>query len=561
MTEKILSDLEAEKIVLGTCLLTESAAPLGDLAHDLFFSQHHKDIARAIQKLDESKTPINLFEVCRLLTEHKRDVPASYVTSLIDGVSPNGNVGYYRNIVAELARARAMLSEAWAMGQAHERGEDPEAILNRAKNIVERYANVEVEADEETTHADTRPTDCPQVPDAAFYSVSKVYRDLLADRTEPSDSFHLASFITMAGALLGRFVYMRMPKLIYPNHYTVLVGASNWAGKGQTMSFAEELMSASNLVMPLYSVGSGEGTARRIRDAITQDENLKRGSVICLIDEFNALINKANQKGSKLIPDLKRNYDWRPVMEINTSLNPVKITDPPTLAILAGSETSDLSDMQDRDLKGGLGNRLMFVPGEGKPLNPDAEPPEPESWRLMINALRETVEFWKAEGPHQLSFSPAAWELWRPWYKALKKRGDGDARVQMLAARHRVFAAKIALTWAGLDRSTQYIERCHLEPALAWLEFQLKGLYYIFKGVGLKPWVKDALDIVEYVKRQNGAVPQRKLQARFASLGPEGLERQLRFLIADDAHPERELKREKRVGKRGRFVNWVAVNQ
>jgi hypothetical protein len=559
MPQKIPCDLEAEKIVLGNCLLTDSAAPLADLTETVFYSDQHRKIAAAIRSLSAQKIPVSLLELTRELEARKSAVLPSYVSSLMDGIpSMNGSLEYYRKRVADLAQERAVLAEGINLGAAIERGESSEEIFRRAKTITEKYKPEPEESPE--AQIEIRPLGCPEVPQSAFYGISKVYRDLLADRSEPSDSFHLACFITIAGALLGRYVYMRMPKLIYPNHYTVLVGASNWAGKGTAMSFAEELLGASQLVTPIYSVDSAEGTARRIRDAIQQDENRKRGSVLFLIDEFNALINKASQKGSKIIPDLKRNYDWRPWLEINSSMSPVRIQDPPTFNVLAGSEQIDLSDMQPRDLAGGMGNRWMFVPGEGKALNPDAEPPFDSDWKMIIGHLREIVDFWIHEGPRHLKFSDEAWKRWRPWYKSLKKRGEGDARVQLLAARHRVFVAKVALTWAGLDRSTEYVEIDHLEAALAWCDFQLDGLYYIFKGVGLKPWVREALEIVEYVKRQGGAVPRRKLQARFAALGPEGFERQLKFLLSDDGHPERELKQEGRWGKHGRQVNWVAVN-
>ena len=565
-------NLEAERALLGSVLLDNAALLLArklGIQREDFFSEAHRILFDEMMEILQADHAIDLVTLSERIMGRgllEKAGGAAYIASLTDGVPVGAFVAVteYAGIVKEKSTRRRLISLSNNLiARAQDGlGQTADDILSFATLSIETLVKDTITVDEPVP---TVPAEdqCPVVPEEAFYGASKVYRDLLGELTEPSDSFHLACFISIMGAAIGRAVGMNMPKLTHPNQYIVLVGESAWARKGVAMAFAEDLLIAAPLITVLTSVDSGEGIVRAIRDSLNQQDARRRSGVLFIIDEFNAILSKAGQKGSKIIPDLKRNYDWHATLQINAGLAPVRIEDPPTFNLLAASEVEDLSDMQERDLRGGLGNRLMYVPGEGKPPNPDSAPPFRADWYALIEVLRSVLDFWKEKsqgGTCVLKWSKEAHALWRTFYKGAKRRGEEDPRVHRLAARHCIHVPKIAMLWAAMDKQTEHVLPHHLEAAIAWADFQLAGLHHIFKTVGLRPWVREGMEIIGYIKRQGGAVEARRLRRRFDALGGEGFERLMKPLVVDGLHPDRELREEQRIGMRGRKIKWIALN-
>ncbi len=72
--------------------------------------------------------------------------------------------------------------------------------------------------------------------------------------------------------------------------------------------------------------------------------------------------------------------------------------------------------------------------------------------------------------------------------------------------------------------------------------------------------VKEMKDIVDYVARKGG-VKYRDLHHRFHRLGAERFNRRMTRLVADDDHPDRELKVVEKRGLSGRTTRWVLPNE
>ena len=414
------------------------------------------------------------------------------------------------------------------------------------------------EADEERS-ARFDSTRCPQVPEECWYGTAKIYRDVIGHRVESSDNFHLACFLTLVGSLLGKSVFINAGRVAYPNFYTVIVGESAWSAKGTAMSPMEDIPEQINpAVIPLKSLDSSEGLIRAIEESRSAAGHGNEGCVLVVIDEFNAVLEKAKIKGSKLIPDLKKAFDSPPVLEINTSKRS-RVSRAPTISILAASETDDLADMRDRDRKGGLGNRLIYVPGEPKAPNARSSMPMGEEWEPLVKELRKVIEFYQRGSKVQLRWGPDAHAAWEKFYTGARKRGADDPLISKLASRHRAYVPRIATVYAALDMETEFIRLPHLQAAIAYADFLLDSLYYIFRNADIKPWVREERDIVDYVERK-GAVRLRPLRNRFHRMGSETFDRRMKYLVADDAHPDRLLRKEQRVGDSGRATVWVVPN-
>jgi len=398
--------------------------------------------------------------------------------------------------------------------------------------------------------------ECPRIAEAAWHGLAQTYREVVSPSTEASDNYHLACFLTVVGAGLAKSVWFPGARRLYPNPYVVLVGETAWAAKGTAMGYASDLAYQTiPELIPLASIDSSEGTSQAIYDSIQQSEAKRRGTVWIQIDEFNALLAKALQKGSKIIPDLKRAFDSPEVLQLNTRYSRVNIEQPPVFVLLAASETEDLSDMTSRDVRGGLGNRILFVPGSPKGLNPDTPAPETLAWETLGNELRATFKFYRELGQTRFRWTEKAHHRWREFYQTIRARGADDRLVAKLSGRDRIHIPKIAMIYAALDRA-KLIDLPHLDAATAFCDFLLAARYYIFRKVGLKPWVRDALEIVEYIRNRGGAISRRKVQARFWRLGPEGFERQMKYLLADSHNPDRQL----RLEERG-HTTFVIVNE
>ena len=95
--DTLLHNLEAEKAVLGACLIRQAAVGevAGTLGADDFFRQAHTAIWRAIRRLDDAGRTVDLLtirdELARVELIDVGGGPA-YVASLTDGVPKSTNV-------------------------------------------------------------------------------------------------------------------------------------------------------------------------------------------------------------------------------------------------------------------------------------------------------------------------------------------------------------------------------------------------------------------------------------------------------------------------------------
>src|SRR3990167_2771803 len=139
-TPNIPHDPDAEQIILGNCLLQESAAPLGDLTEAHFWSESNRRVAGAVRSLAEAKKPVTLMEAAAWLHANGNTVPASYVSALIDGVPIYPNLETYQDRLRKLAEERSVLREASNLSAGIGAGVTVEEVRERAQKIVEHTA-------------------------------------------------------------------------------------------------------------------------------------------------------------------------------------------------------------------------------------------------------------------------------------------------------------------------------------------------------------------------------------------------------------------------------------
>jgi hypothetical protein len=89
-----------------------------------------------------------------------------------------------------------------------------------------------------------------------------------------------------------------------------------------------------------------------------------------------------------------------------------------------------------------------------------------------------------------------------------------------MSVRDPAHVAKLFTIYAALDADSDRATDKHLAAAIAFMDYCLACRYRIFEDVGIKPWVKDERDIVDYVRRQR-VVQHRQTRRRFDHIGSE----------------------------------------
>ena len=136
-----------------------------------------------------------------------------------------------------------------------------------------------------------------QLPGTAWTGLFDAYGQLVRPCTEAPEAFHLGSFITVAGCLVGRTAWVCNPHPIYPNFYTLLVGKTGLARKTTAYRFGVDLLRDGAALLNvdaklLHGLASIEGLAA----AMSHPDPATSNRILCVQDEFKSLAMKNKQK-------------------------------------------------------------------------------------------------------------------------------------------------------------------------------------------------------------------------------------------------------------------------
>lgn len=358
---------------------------------------------------------------------------------------------------------------------------------------------------------------CPSVPEECWFGLAKQYRELTMNNAEASDNFHFVCFLVAAAATIGRLVYIEepAPNRLYLNIFTVLVGESG-DGKNVAQEFCRTLYSgASDLITTMNRLNSAEGFVS-LCARVVQDPRKADSSLVIKLTEFRSFIEKANQKGlGELVPTLCDAYDSEK-LETNTKLNHTSVEKPPLVCLLAGTTPAWMTTLKETDIEGGLGNRIIFVPGDAKPPRSRCRPPDLSAMSAELKTVRE---FWEKRGHTKLILEPEADRLWDRWYiKRPDLNSNLDPLIRILTKRFRSYVLKVAGIWAYLDRSER-IAACHLKAAITFIDFLFVSLNTVFCSFGMSKWAQEQAKILEKVKKcPRRRMNWRRLQQHFSRM-------------------------------------------
>ena len=148
-------NLDAEESVLGALMVSEAAMASVllevRLSDEDFYRDRHRVIYRAALALYERSEPIDALTISEfLLQEGGLDAAGGKdaVASLASTVPAPGNAGHYAQIVKQNSLLRRLLAAGQEIQQSvHERGQEPEKLVEDAESLLFRVAHEERASD------------------------------------------------------------------------------------------------------------------------------------------------------------------------------------------------------------------------------------------------------------------------------------------------------------------------------------------------------------------------------------------------------------------------------
>lgn len=235
-----------------------------------------------------------------------------------------------------------------------------------------------------------------------------------------------------------------------------------------------------------------------------------------------------------IVPTLADAYDCPASLEVVTRKSPVSVAYP-TISLHAATTPQWIEGVRSEDLQGGLGNRVMWVPGEPGKLLPNPPPRDQARWDALVAKLQDPIQYWRGRrASTQFHLSAEAEKRWEKIYSDLYPNGDDDPLIAVLSERLQNHCLKVALIEAALDGGDR-IEVRHLEAAEAFARFLYDALWYLFCGFGASPMAQLDQKIIETVRRAGPhGIRQRDLKKKLWRTDAETMNKRILSLIFGD---------------------------
>lgn len=516
---------DAERAILGAILLDNAAAQqVAQLDTRDLFLDSNRVLLTVMREMLDAGTAVDLVTLAQQLMDagqFEQIGGAGYISSLTDNLPKLSNIGHYINIVQEKARQRQMMAAGYELAE--------RAALGDTSVSEALVAAVPVSGNGK--HAEK----VLRVPESAWCDLGRVYLEAVRHTTSASENYHFAVFLAVAGAVLGRSIHYNDGEL-YPNFFMGLVGESSYAKKGTAMRYGKRLLK--DIGAPVVWLMSVDSAAGFTKELTTRQAEAKSKEILCVLHfpELRSLIDKANREGSRdIIPKLSEAYDCEDLQRVVVGGSGMASNT--FTALLGGAAPEWLTNLSESDLKGGIGNRFCWIPGEEREPLHKRPPIDQTLWNRVVRSLHEAMVYWHGERgerlPTEITLSAEADEKMESYGKALYRDTRGEVLIRELCGRLEGHCIKTAMVYAALERSP-VILGIHVDKAIMFCEFLLKGLYGIFSKFGLSEVVKQERRIMELVEQAGGVISQRTLQRKLPRMDGETFQRRIRWLVGEE---------------------------
>jgi len=340
--------------------------------------------------------------------------------------------------------------------------------------------------------------DHPKMSPIGFHGVMGLVAEAACENSEADPVAVCAYFMARFGAMLGRNVFQYIGDAeLHTRPYILLVGDTAKARKGTSEAFpsrlferAEELLTTTIPKLKVHSGGlsSGEGVGYELRDASEKvdaegnsiDAGVKDKRIIVVEAEFANVLTLCKRDGNTLSSTIRNLWDGKDIAPL-TKNSRWKASKPHCTIMAHVTSHEFLERISSNDMANGFMNRFIVVAVTRRKLVPNPKPTNKQIVETLATELVKIIEFVIAstqdENPLAICFSEEAMTMWCDVYHEISSERPGIEGT--LLARTETYARMLAMIFAILDRSNT-INTAHLKAALAWIDYWVNSIAYIF---------------------------------------------------------------------------------
>ena len=327
-------------------------------------------------------------------------------------------------------------------------------------------------------------------------------------KTEPPQSYHIWTCLSVIGAALQRKVYLRWGfKTLYPNIYVVLIGPSG-CRKGTAMNIGKDLLQEINGILMASESTTREALIRDMKDGITTftdptDQMLKfHSSVTVFSEELSVFLGQQN---IKFLADLTDWFDASDQWTYRTKGSGTDKLVGVCVNILGATAPDWLRSILPQEaFGGGFTSRVIFVVEDGKK-QVVADPRIPIEVQQMRPALVHDLEMINSMAG-EMAFSDDAMAIYAPWYEQQSKSpAIKDPHFAGYCERRAIHALKLSMIVSASRSSERLITGQDFQRALALLEAVEPKMPRAFLGLGRAKYSEMTAQIFEFMKRSKRA--------------------------------------------------------
>lgn len=336
-------------------------------------------------------------------------------------------------------------------------------------------------------------TSQPQSKPAMFYGLLGDTARIASDGREISPVSAALAAMTWLSAHIGRNLIVPVgDKWHRLNLFGLHIGASAFAGKGESLALMQRIARVLDKAgAPLGTtftggLSTGEGLACLIHDGYTEGKKeyapIPDKRLLIIEEEFGALLARMRRDGNTLSGALRGAWDG---LSIAPAIKGTKVwASNPHCSMHACITPTELCQMLTKgDMSNGFANRFLMIFAERVAVVPNPWRTDPEVVEDLACQYRSVVE-WALRGypdrdeVQALPMTTDARALWDRTYRNWKEAAREDGLAHLTERRY-----PMALRIAGLFAATDRVERTelrHLEAAIAWINYCIDTVHYVF---------------------------------------------------------------------------------
>ena len=444
----------------------------------------------------------------------------------------------------------------------------------RTESVTKQMQETQVAKQNESSEDTDFLTAPPQLaPEGLYGLIGDIARTGSAGKEVNPDSVALAAIIRLS-ALVARDLYLQIGDERHSlNLYGLHVGRSMLGGKGESFALLKRIEAklASDKNGGAVTLGqshtsglsSREGLTMLIHDGYSHGKedyppvNDKR--LFIRESEFANLLAQSKRDGNTISPALRDVWDAGQSIKPLTKNNQIWASDPHIGLHGAITPIEFRAKLDSNEASNGFLNRFLVIFAERTRLIPFPERTKQIDVDILANRIEKVVMWAKGGYPEskytrRMEMSDSAKAIWSTAYFQIKKRGALGETINAMLERRAPITLRLAALFAVTDL-TLIIEAQHLQAALAWAEYHLESIVFIF---GSDPKQKEKAEhLNEYRTRimtalaNGGWVTRTAIRKAFSNrLDTNLLDEALAGMLADKHIERSELKNTTNAGKK-----------